>query len=90
MPIDLRVIACRIEVAPYCGVINAALQPLREVLKIAAFLAQVLGEIFRAIVFALVALLEIFVLFVNISEIAFFICGNAGAVSNLYKTLIVV
>ncbi len=89
MPIDLRVIACRIKVAPYCGVINAALQPLREVLKIAAFLAQVLGEIFRAIVFALVALLEIFVLFVNISEIGF-ICGNAGAVSNLYKTLIVV
>ena len=89
MPIDLRVIACRIKVAPYCGVINAALQPLREVLKIAAFLAQVLGEIFRAIVFALVALLEIFVLFVNISEIGF-ICGNAGVVSNLYKTLIVV
>ena len=89
MPIDLRVIACRIKVAPYCGVINAALQPLREVLKIAAFLAQVLGEIFRAFVFALVTLLEIFVLFVNISEIGF-ICGNAGAVSNLYKTLIVV
>ena len=33
MPIDLRVIACRIEVAPYCGVIYAALQPLREVLE---------------------------------------------------------
>ena len=60
MPIDLRVIACRIKVAPYCGVINAALQPLREVLKIAAFLAQVLGEIFCALVLALVALLEIF------------------------------
>lgn len=89
MPIDLRVIACRIKVAPYCGVINAALQPLREVLEIAAFLAQVLGEIFCALVLALVALLEIFVLFVNISEIGF-ICGNAGAVSNLYKTLIVV
>ena len=60
VPIDLGVIACRIEIAPYCGVINAALQPLREVLEIAAFLAKVLGEIFCAIVLALVALLEIF------------------------------
>ena len=60
MPIDLRVIACRIKVASYCGVINAALQPLREVLEIAAFLAKVLGEIFGAIVFALVAFLKIF------------------------------
>ena len=58
--IDFRIIACRIKVAPYCGVIYAALQPLREVLEIAAFLAKVLGEIFGAIVFALVALLEIF------------------------------
>ena len=89
MPIDLRVIACRIEVAPYCGVIYAALQPRGEVLEIAAFLAKVLRKIFGAFVVALVALLEIFVLFVNISEIGF-ICGNAGAVSNLYKTLIVV
>ena len=60
MPIDLRVIACRIKVAPYGGVINAALEPLREVLEIAALLAKVLGKIFGAIVFALVALLEIF------------------------------
>ena len=60
VPIDLGVIACRIKVAPYCGVIYAALQPLREVLEIATFLAKVLGEIFCAIVFALVALLEIF------------------------------
>ena len=65
VPIDLGVIATRIETAPHCRIINAALQPLRQVLKVAAFL-------------------------VNISEIAFFICGNAGAVSNLYKTLIVV
>ena len=60
MTIDFRIIACRIKVAPYCGVINAALQPLREVLEVAALLAKVLGEIFGAIVFALVALLEIF------------------------------
>ena len=60
MPIDLRVIACRSKVAPYGGVINAALQPRGEVLEIAAFLANVLGEIFGAIVLALVALLEIF------------------------------
>ena len=33
VPIDLGIIACRIEVAPYCGVIYAALEPLREVLK---------------------------------------------------------
>ena len=59
MPIDLRVIACRIEVAPYCGVIYAALQPLREVLEIAAFLAKVLRKIFGAFVAALVALMEI-------------------------------
>ena len=58
--IDLGVIACRIEVAPYSRIINAALQPRWEVLKIAAFLAKVLGEIFRAIVLALVALLKIF------------------------------
>ena len=136
MPIDLRVIACRIKVAPYCGVINAALQPLRQVLKVAALLAKVLGEIFGAIVFALVALLEIFeraiipirevclvslalklaqcgILFdfiergfahaalaiplfgvvLVILEHEFrlgFVGGNAGAVSNLYKTLIVV
>ena len=60
MPIDLGVIATRIKIAPYCRIINAALEPLREVLEIATFLAQVLGEIFGAIVFALVALLEIF------------------------------
>ena len=60
MPIDLGVIAGRIEVAPYCRIINAALEPLRQVLKVAALLAKVLGEIFGAIVFALVALLEIF------------------------------
>ena len=60
VPIDFRVIACRIKIAPYGGVINAALQPLREVLEIATFLAQVLGEIFCALVLALVALLEIF------------------------------
>ena len=60
MPIDLRVIACRIKVAPYGGVINAALQPRGEVLEIAAFLAKVFGEIFCAIVLALVAFLEIF------------------------------
>lgn len=36
------------------------MQPLREVLEVAAILAKVLGEIFRAIVFALVALLKIF------------------------------
>ena len=59
VPIDFRIIAARIKVAPYGGVINAALQPLREILEIAAFLAQVLGEILGAIVFALVALLEI-------------------------------
>ena len=60
VPIDLGVIATRIKIAPYCRIINAALEPLREVLEIATFLAQVLGEIFGAIVFALVALLEIF------------------------------
>ena len=58
--IDLRVIATRIKVPPYCRIINAALEPLREVLEIAALLAKVLGEIFGAIVFALVAFLEIF------------------------------
>ncbi len=60
MPIDLGVIATRIETAPHCRIINAALEPLREVLEIAAFLANVLGKIFGAIVLALVALLEIF------------------------------
>ena len=60
MTIDFRIIACRIKVAPYCGVINAALEPLRQVLEVAALLAKVLGEIFGAVVFALVALLEIF------------------------------
>ena len=60
MPIDLRVIACRIKVAPHCRIINAALEPLRQVLEVAALLAKVFGEIFGAIVFALVALLEIF------------------------------
>lgn len=59
-PIYLRVIATRIKVAPYCGVIYAALQPLREVLEIAAFLAKVLGEIFCTIVLAFVTFLEIF------------------------------
>ena len=44
VPIDFGVIATRIKVAPYCGVIYAALQPLREVLEIAAFLAKVLGD----------------------------------------------
>ena len=43
-----------------CRIINAALEPLRQVLEVAALLAKVLGEIFGAIVFALVALLEIF------------------------------
>jgi len=60
VPIDLGVIATRIKVPPYCRIINAALEPLRQVLKVAALLAKVLGEIFGAIVFALVALLEIF------------------------------
>ena len=60
MPIDLGVIATRIKVPPYCRIINAALEPLRQVLEVAAFLAKVLGEIFWAIVFALVAFLEIF------------------------------
>ena len=59
MPIDLRIIATRIKVAPYCGVIYAALQPLREVLEVAAFLAKVLGEIFRAFIAALVSLVKI-------------------------------
>lgn len=60
VPIDLGIIATRIEIAPYCRIINAALEPLRQVLKVAALLAKVLGEIFGAIVFAFVALLEIF------------------------------
>ena len=60
VPIDLGVIATRIKIAPYCRIINAALKPLRQVLEVAAFLAKVLGEIFGAIVFAFVALLEIF------------------------------
>ena len=60
VPIDLGVIATRIETAPHCRIINAALQPLRQVLEVAALLAKVFGEIFGAIVFALVALLEIF------------------------------
>ena len=60
VPIDLGIIATRIKVPPYCRIINAALEPLREVLEIAAFLANVLGKIFGAIVLALVALLEIF------------------------------
>ena len=60
MPIDLGVIATRIETAPHCRIINAALEPLRQVLEIAAFLAKVLGKIFCAIVLALVAFLEIF------------------------------
>ena len=60
MPIVLGIIATRIETAPHCRIINAALEPLREVLEIAALLAKVLGKIFGAIVFALVALLEIF------------------------------
>ena len=60
MPIDLGVIATRIKIAPYCRIINAALEPLREVLEVAALLAKVLGEIFCALVLALVALLEIF------------------------------
>ena len=60
VPIDLRIIATGIKVAPYCGVIYAALQPRGEVFEVAAFLAQVLGEIFCAIVLALVAFLEIF------------------------------
>ena len=60
VPIDLGVIATRIKVPPYCRIINAALEPLRQVLEVAALLAKVLGEIFGAIVFALVALLEIF------------------------------
>lgn len=59
MPIDLGIIATRIKVPPYCRIINAALEPLRQVLKVAALLAKVLGEIFGAIVFALVALLKI-------------------------------
>ncbi len=60
VPIDLGVIATRIETAPHCRIINAALEPLRQVLEVAALLAKVFGEIFGAIVFALVALLEIF------------------------------
>ena len=60
VPIDLGVIATRIKIAPYCRIINAALEPLRQVLEVAALLAQVLGEIFGAIVFALVALFKIF------------------------------
>ena len=59
MPIDLGVIATRIKIAPYCRIINAALEPLRQVLKVAAFLAKVLGEIFGAFVAALVALVKI-------------------------------
>ena len=60
VPIDLGVIATRIETAPHCRIINAALQPLRQVLEVAALLAKVFGEIFGAIVFALVAFLKIF------------------------------
>ena len=45
--IDFRIIACRIKVAPHCRIINAALEPLRQVLKVAALLAKVLGEIFE-------------------------------------------
>ena len=60
VPIDLGVIATRIKIAPHCRIINAALEPLRQVLKVAALLAKVLGEIFGAIVFALIALLKIF------------------------------
>ena len=33
VPIDLGVIATRIKIAPYCRIINAALQPLRQVLE---------------------------------------------------------
>ena len=33
VPIDLGVIATRIETAPHCRIINAALQPLRQVLE---------------------------------------------------------
>ena len=60
VPIDLGIIATRIKVPPHCRIINAALEPLRQVLEVAALLAKELGEIFGAIVFALVALLEIF------------------------------
>ena len=56
VPIDLGVIATRIKIAPYCRIINAALQPRGEVLEIAAFLAKVLRKIFGAFVAALVAL----------------------------------
>ena len=60
VPIDLGIIATRIKVPPYYRIINAALEPLRQVLEVAALLAKVLGEIFGAIVFAFVALLKIF------------------------------
>jgi hypothetical protein len=60
MPIDLGIIATRIKVSPYCRIINAALEPLREVLEVAAFLAQVFRKIFGAIVFAFIAFFEIF------------------------------
>ena len=39
VPIDLGVIATRIKVPPHCRIINAALEPLREVLEVAALLA---------------------------------------------------
>ena len=60
MPIDLGVIACGIKISPNGGVIYAALQPLGQFFEIAAFLAKVLGEIFRAVPFALVPFIEIF------------------------------
>ena len=60
VPIDLCIIATRIKIASYCRIINAAFELLRQVLEVAALLAKVLGEIFGAIVFALIALLEIF------------------------------
>ena len=72
VPIDLGVIATRIKIAPHCRIINAALEPLRQVLKVAALLAQVLGEIFCALVLALIALLEIFErAFIPIGKIRF-------------------
>ena len=60
MPIVLGIVATCIKTAPHCRIINAALQPLRQVVKIAALLAKLFGELLAALVLAHIMLAELF------------------------------
>ena len=93
VPVKLAIISACVKAAPHCRIINAALQPLREVLEIAALLAKVLGKIFTAFILAFIPFFKlldcgIFVVVVKVYlKGFFFLITEGGIIVDTFKLL---